>query len=59
MDGIPAKLIKIAASSLITSLTHLINKSNSISVFPDALKLTDIKSVYTCKDTLSKNIIDQ
>ncbi len=53
-DGIPAKLIKIAASSLVTSLTNLINKSISTYVFPDDLKLADIKPAYNCKDTLSK-----
>ncbi len=38
-DGIPVKLIKIAASSLVTSLTDLINKSISTSVFQGDLKL--------------------
>ncbi len=53
-DGIPAKLIKMAAPSLAKSLTHLINKSISTSLFPDGLKLADIKPTYKCKDTLSK-----
>ncbi len=58
-DGIPAKLIMMAASSLVKSLTHLINKSISTSVFPDGL--ADIKPAYKCKDILSKEkkIIDQ
>ncbi len=53
-DGIPTKLIKILAMSLVTSLTHLINESISTSVFPDDLKLADIKPAYKRKDTISK-----
>ncbi len=53
-DVIPAKLIQIAAPSLVKSLTHLINKSIATSIFPDGLKLADIKPVYKCKGTLSK-----
>ncbi len=49
-DEIPAKLIKIAAPSLATSLTYLINKSISTFVFADDRKFADIKR----KDTLSK-----
>ncbi len=53
-DGIHANLVKIAAPSLLTSLTHLLNKSISTSVFLDDLKLADIKPTYKCKETLSK-----
>ncbi len=53
-DGIPAKLIRIAVPSLVTSLTNHTNKSISTSVFLDDLKLAYIKPVYKLNNILSK-----
>ncbi len=52
-DGIPAKL-KDNSNSLVTSLTHLINKSISTFVFPNDLEVEQIKPAYKDKDILSK-----
>ena len=53
-DGIPNKLVKIAADEIAPPLTSLINTSMKKSVFPDRLKLAEISPVYKCKDILER-----
>ena len=55
-DKIPAKLVKITAPKIVSSLTRLINKCIKDSVFPDSLKYADILPCFKAKeDHLKEN----
>ena len=45
-DGIPASMLKDAYKELAATLSHLINVSTKIGVFPTAEKLAKVKPIY-------------
>ena len=53
-DLIPAKLLKMGANALCTSLTPIINHCISMSVYPDQLKRAEVSPIYK-KDMLIKD----
>ena len=53
-DQIPAKLIKLAGTDIVSSLTRIINKCIDDCVFPNCLKLADIYPSHKSKDNLLK-----
>ncbi len=54
-DDIPAKIIKMGSTKLVTSLTNMINRCIQDSIFPDDLKLANVMPAYKAKDSLNKN----
>jgi hypothetical protein len=53
-DGIPAKILKLAASPISKSITPILNASLSSNMFPDSLKCADVSPVYKKTDNLIK-----
>jgi hypothetical protein len=54
-DGISAKMIKLAKPVVTGPITSLINKSIETSIFPDQLKVTQVKPLFKNKtDQLDK-----
>jgi hypothetical protein len=45
-DNIPIKILKMSASSILSSLTYICNKTLSTGEFPDRLKYAIIKPTY-------------
>ena len=54
-DLIPAKLLKMGANALCTSLTPIINHCVSMSVYPDQLKRAEVSPIYKKKGMLIKD----
>jgi hypothetical protein len=53
-DGISTKLVKLAAPKLVTSLTRMINRCISDSIFPDDLKKANLSPIFKAKEMLIK-----
>ena len=53
-DGIPPKLLKIAAEELTKPVTDLINESISSQCFPNNLKLAEVSPLYKANDNFQK-----
>ena len=53
-DGIPANLIKISATKLVSSLTRMINKCIEESIFPTILKNANVNPCHKSKDEYAK-----
>jgi hypothetical protein len=53
-DGIPVKILKISVSLLTPVVTHMINHCIDKCVFPHALKLAEVSSIYKKSDKLCK-----
>ena len=58
-DGIPANLIKISATKLVSSLTRMINKCIKACIFPTVLKMLMLIHVTKLRMSMLKKMIDQ
>ena len=54
-DNIPAKLLHIAHIELAQPISHLINCTMGMNVFPETLKCADASPVFKKDDNLDKN----
>ena len=54
-DNIPAKLLRIAHVELAQPISHLINYTMEMNIFPDTLKCADVSPVFKKDDNLNKN----
>ena len=55
-DNIPTNVIKAISVIIVASLTKLINKSLQQGVFPDALKIAQIRPIYKNKCKTDKKL---
>ena len=53
-DGISSKLLKLAKPSITGPITSLVNKSFTTSIFPDSLKIAQVKPLHKKKSTMDK-----
>ena len=54
-DNIPAKLLRIAHVELARPISHLINYTMEMNIFPDTLKCADVSPVFKKDDNFNKN----